>query len=389
MSLLRRSSGAAELIPGRVSRQRAGKPAVTSRGAMQQSVIWAAANMHAAIESLMPVDAFRMVGDLKVEMKSPPLFTSPSSFAEGHPESMAEWLYARRMSLQLWGNCFGEITHRDALGLPAQIQLVPAEDVVCKVKNYQVVEYRFGRTVMDPRDVYHTRGALLPGVPVGLSPIAYAMLAIETSLSARGFAADWFGNSAFPGGHMKNDSQVLKRGQADSIKAQFKESQEAGDLLVTGKDWTFSPIQAKAVEAGFLEAMSATDVELCRFMNVPANVIDVPLNGSATIQYQNITAKNLDFLVGRMGPSLKHTDDDLTSFLPLPRFVKLNRAAFLAMDPQATADLMKVQIDSRLRAPSELRKLEDKPPFTEEQLAEFDRLFGSKNPNPTPKGLPA
>ena len=59
------------------------------------------------------------------------------------------------------------------------------------------------------------------------------------------------------------------------------------------------------------------------------------------------------------------------------------------MDPQATADLMKVQIDSRLRAPSELRKLEDKPPFTEEQLAEFDRLFGSKNPNPTPKGLPA
>ena len=90
MSLLRRSSGAAELIPGRVTRQRAGKPAVTSRGAMQQSVIWAAANMHAAIESLMPVDVFRMVGDLKVAMKSPTLFTSPSSFAEGHPESMAE-----------------------------------------------------------------------------------------------------------------------------------------------------------------------------------------------------------------------------------------------------------------------------------------------------------
>ena len=199
MSLLRRSSDAAsEFIPGRVTRQRAGKPAVTSRGAMQQSVIWAAANMHAAIESLMPVDAFRMVGDLKVAMKSPPLFTSPSSFAEGHPESMAEWLYARRMSLQLWGNCFGEITGRDALGLPAQIQLVPAEDVVCKVKNYQIVEYRFGRTVMEARNVYHTRGALLPGVPVGLSPIAYAMLAIETSLSARGFAADWFGNSAFP-----------------------------------------------------------------------------------------------------------------------------------------------------------------------------------------------
>ena len=72
-----------------------------------------------------------------------------------------------------------------------------------------------------------------------------------------------------------------------------------------------------------------------------------------------------------------------------PQFAKLNRAAFLAMDPAAAADLMKVQVDARLRAPSELRALEDREPYTDEQLAEFDRLFGTKNPQPTPKGLPA
>ncbi len=389
MSLFRRSSDVSELIPTRITRQRVGKVAVTSKTAMQQSVIWAGANLHASIESLMPVDVFRRSGDMQRPVKPPKLFVTPSSFAEGHPDSMAEWLYARRLAIKIWGNCFGEITERDMLQNPSQIQLVPTEDVTCRVKRGRIVEYRFGRTVMEPRDVYHARGALLPGNPIGLSPIAVALLGIETSAAARDFAADWFGNSAFPGGHMKNTARTLNRRQAKAIKDQFKESQKAGDLLVTGSDWTFTPIQAKAAEAGFLEAMNHTDVELCRYMETPANLIDVSVQGTAVIQYQNITQKNLDFMVMRMGPALKRTDDDLSSMLPKPQFAKLNRAAFLAMDPAAAADLMKVQVDARLRAPSELRALEDREPYTDEQLAEFDRLFGTKNPQPTPKGLPA
>lgn len=367
---------------------RPGKTRVTSTLAMQQSVIWAAMNLHAAVESLMPVDVFRSSGGVKVNVSPPKVLVNPSSFADGHFDTIAEWLYARRMSLQGWGNCFGEITARDAFGLPAQIQLIPAEDVTCKIKNYRIVEYRFGRTVMEPRSVYHARDGLLPGIPVGLSRIAYAMMAVETSASAQMFTADWFGNSAIPGGHMKNSAERLNDAQTANIKAKFRSSQESGGLLVTGKDWTFTPMQAKAAEAGFLEAMAYSDVQLCRFMNTPANVIDVSVQGGATVQYQNITQKNLDFMVTRMGPALKRTDDDLTALTPRPQFVKLNRPAFLAMDPAMTADLMKVQIESRTRTPSELRQVEDKAPLTETDYAEFDRLFGSKNQTPTPKGLP-
>ena len=390
MSLFRRSTDTPRTVSPFRASARPGKPLVTSTLAMQQSVIFAAMNMHAAIESLMPIDVYRVIEGVKVPVPAPSILVHPSSFAEGHPETIADWLYARRMSLQGWGNAFGEITGwNDGLSVPTQIQLIPAEDVTCKVSRYRIVEYKFGRTVVDPRRVYHARAGLLPGIPVGLSPIAYAMLTVETSAAARKFAADWFGNSATPGGHMKNSAQKLNDKQTDNIKAKFQASQEAGGLLVTGNDWTFTPMQAKAAEAGFLEAMNHSDVELCRFMNIPANVIDVALNGTATIQYQNITQKNLDFMVSRMGPALKRTDDDLTSFTTSPRFVKLNRAAFLAMDPAATADLMKVQIDSRTRTPSELRRLEDRPEFTEADYAEFDRLFGSKNQTPTPKGLPA
>lgn len=391
MSLLRRdNSAAASLIPSRVAAARPGRAAVTSRSAMQQSVIWAGMNIHAALESMMPVDTLRVLttGE-RVSVANPPVLVNPSTFAEGHPDTISDWLYASRMSMQGWGNSFGEITARDKLGLPSQIQLIPADDVVCKIKNYRIVEYRFGKTVMDPSRVWHERANLLPGIPVGLSPFAYAMLAIETASSARTFAADWFGNSAFPGGHMKNTAKVLTDGQSDAIKARFASQQQAGGLLVTGQDWTFTAIQAKAAEAGFIEAMAYTDTELCRYMNVPANVVDVAVTGGATINYANITQKNLDFMVSRMGPNLKRRDDALTTLTPRPRIVRLNRAAFLAMDPATTAELMKVQIESRTRTPSELRRLEDKPEYTEADYAEFDRLFGSKNQTPTPKGIPA
>jgi len=350
---------------------------------MQQSVIWAGMNLHAALESMMPVDTFRVVDGAKVNVPNPNVLVNPSSFAEGQPDTIADWLYASRMSLQGWGNSFGEVTARDSLGIPSQIQLVPADDVTCKIRDRRIVEYRYGRTVMRPDQVWHERSNLLPGIPVGLSPIAYAMLAIETAASARTFAADWFGNSAFPGGHMKNSEKVLTDGQSDAIRSRFSSQQEAGGLLVTGKDWTFSAIQAKAAEAGFIEAMSYTDVELCRYMNVPANIIDVAVTGGAQINYANITQKNLDFMVSRMGPNLKRRDDKLSTLTARPRVVRLNRAAFLAMDPATTADLMKVQIDSRTRTPSELRKLEDRPAYTEADYAEFDRLFGSKNQTPT------
>src|SRR5262249_28814665 len=38
--------------------------------------------------------------------------------------------------------------------------------------------------------------------------------------------------------------------------------------------------------------------------------------------------------------------------------------------------MFKTLIDARMRAPSEARELDNLPPFTDDQLAEFDRLFG-------------
>ncbi|HEY3545029.1 MAG TPA: phage portal protein [Propionicimonas sp.] len=382
------------LIPPRMGGRR-GRPFVTTQVAMQQSVNWAAMNLWAALESMMPVDVFRVIDGIKVPVAAPQVLVSPSSFADGHSDSISDWLYARRMSLKGWGNCFGEITAVDALGKPAQIQLVAPEDVRCTIVNRRIVEYKFGNTVMDSRRVWHDRENLLPGNPVGLSPIAHAMFTIQTGSSAGEFMADWFGNGAVPGAHLKNVAKVLKkatpteRAEADVIKEKFKNSMLNGDLFVTGNDWTYTAIQAKAAESGWLDVMNVSAIQLCQFQNTPASLIDVSVTGSASIVYQNITQRITDFLVTRMGPSLKRTDDALTSLTPSPRFVKLTREAVLAMDPVTRAELLKTKIDSRTLTPTEARHIDDRAPFTEEQLQEFDRLYGSKNQTPAPKGIPA
>jgi hypothetical protein len=81
-------------------------------------------------------------------------------------------------------------------------------------------------------------------------------------------------------------------------------------------------------------------------------------------------------LVTSLGPAIKRREDAMSAATPMPRFVKLNADALLRMDPETRERLLIEQVKGRTRAPSEARGLADLEPFTPDQLAEFDRLFG-------------
>jgi hypothetical protein len=66
----------------------------------------------------------------------------------------------------------------------------------------------------------------------------------------------------------------------------------------------------------------------------------------------------------------------LTTLTPRPQYVKLNSDALLRMDPATRTQTLLAQVAGRTLAPSEARAVDDRAPFTESQLAEFDRLFG-------------
>lgn len=107
---------------------------------------------------------------------------------------------------------------------------------------------------------------------------------------------------------------------------------------------------------------------------MPADLIEAAVSGQA-VTYANISQRNLQFIIMNLGPVVFRREKALSAFLPKGRFVKLNSDAILRMDPETRAKVLGQQVQDRLLAPSEARAIDNRLPFTEEQLAEFDRLW--------------
>ena len=388
MSLFRRGlfgiTGAQDLIPQRMGRT-AGSVVVTTDTAMRHSAVWACLRLRADLMSTMPVDVYRRVGDIQIEMTKPPVLVNPG----GERVDICEWMYSSQVDLDRAGNSFGLITERNAANLPQRIDLQPLNECTVILKN-GVVSYRIGGKVYPSEQVWHERQFTIGGFPLGLSPVAYAAWSIGQYQSAQKFALDWFGTGGVPKGHLKNTLlPTIGEEASQVIKTRFKASVENNDVFVSGSDWEFSPYQAEAVGSEWLEAQKFGIGDIARFFGAPGDLIDAAVS-TGSITYANITQRNLQFLIMHLGPAVYRRERSLSKLLPAPRYVKLNTSALLRMDDQTRASVIKTKIDARVLAPSEARELDNLPPFTNEQLAEFDRIFGPPKaapPSTQPTGV--
>ncbi|MFD3654339.1 phage portal protein [Streptomyces sp. NPDC058620] len=372
------SPTADQLIPTRQA-QRAGSATVTPDTALRNSAVWACLRLRANLVSTMPVDVYRKVGGIQVEVPKPPVLVAPG----GENVEMLEWMYSTQFDLDRSGNTFGIITARDGLGFPSRIELVPVAEVTVIVRKGKLAKYRIGSTEYDPVNIWHEKQYTMSGLHVGLSPVAHAAWSIGEYLSIQQFALDWFSNGAVPSAHLKNTAKTVSPEKAEETKRRFKAATANQDLFVTGQDWEYKMIQAEVAGSEWIEAKRYGIGDIARFFDCPGDLIDAAVSGSS-VTYANMVQRNLQFLVMSLGPAIIRREGALSSLTSRPRFVKLNSDALLRMDPQARAAMFRTQIESRQLAPSEARELEDRPPFTDSQLAEFDRLFG-KGTTPTPQ----
>ena len=358
----------------------------SSKNAMRHSVVWAARHLRADLISLMTPHVYRDVDGVAFQQARPPVLTEPWEVADGQPMGIGEWMYSTQMALDGFGNNVGIVHARDGMGMPVKIEPVDPEQVSYRVKGTRIVEYRIGGSVEDMKYIWHERQHTVPGFPVGLSPITHAAMALSSGLSAQEFAVSWFENGAVPSAILKNTAKKLERGEAQDAKAAFKASIANGDVWVAGSDWTYDPVSVKASEASFIEQMQYSDVELCRFFGVPADLIDVASMNASAVTYASISQRNLQLLVMNLGGAVKRRDDALSRLVPDGRYVKLNRAAVLAMDEKTRAELFQIRIDSRTMTPDQVRAKEDEPPLTDTDYAQFDRLFGARATQPLTAG---
>lgn len=379
MSLMFKRSATFEgtQVPARSSWGKGG--AVTSKTAMRQSAVWAAVTLRADLMSSFPIDVFRRAAGIQIEVPKPPVLVTPS----GDQLTMREWMYSSQMDLDRAGNTYGIILERDAFGIPARIDLVAHDAVTVRVKG-DVVTYIVKGKTYAADEIWHERQYTIPGLVMGLSPIANAAWSLGLWQSAAEFAADWFGNyGMIPSGTLKNTKKTLAPGEADIIKARYKASRQAADIFVTGNDWEFATNGAVIADAKFLEAQGASDQDAARFFGVPGDMIDVASKGSS-ITYANITQRNLQFLITKMGPAVGRREDALSALTAAGRFVKLNTSSILRMDPETTSRILINEVQGKLTAPSEARALMNRAPFTPAQIAEFEALGIVASGTPAP-----
>lgn len=364
----------------------AGTVPVGPDSALRMSAVWAALRLRADLVSSMPVKVGRLLpGGVEVDVPaSTPFLKDPAGDGSG----LAAWLYATQVDLDRMGNCYGLIKARDALGKPAVVELLPATKVSVTVRGtQQILSYKVGGTSYDPADIWHERQYVLPGIALGLSPVGYAAWSIGNYLSAQEFALQWFAGGGVPISHLKNTAKTLQSKEADVAKRRFKASQETRDTFVTGSDWEFKNISVAANESQFLETMAHGVGDIARFFGVPGDMLDATTT-KGTITYANITQRNLQLLTLHLGPILGRRERALSGTLPEPRFARFDTDTLLRMDPAAMVSAIQTEINSRTLAPSEARKMRNRAPFTPEQLAEFDTLFGSSTPAVVPAAEP-
>lgn len=362
---------------------------VSAKRARQHSVVWAAQRLRADLISILPIDVYRKItigGEtVKMAVPAPPVLIEPWETVADSPQHampIGEWMFSSQIDLDTSGNFVGIVHARDANGLPTRIEPVPADDVAFRIKGSRIISCRIAGEKVELEHLWHERQYTVAGLPVGLSPLAYAALTLQTGLSAQEFAFQWFSNGAAPSAHLRNVEQKLDPVDAERTRRRFIASQkQAGDVFVSGKDWEYTALSAKAAESGFVDQAGLTNVDLCRFLSVPADMVDVPVDGGSSMTYANIVQRNLQLLVMNLGASIKRRDDALSRLTAKPRFVKLNRSAILAMDDKSRAELFALQINSRTRTPDEVRAIDDEQPHDEANYAQFDRLFGARTPN--------
>jgi HK97 family phage portal protein len=330
----------------------------------------------------MQLGVYRSVAGTQVESTSTPFLTDPANDGFG----LVDWLYSSQLELDRAGNVFGVIQAVDAMGYPAVVELVERSQVIVKGRGPTITGFDIAGKAYEPNQIWHERQFTVPGVPLGLSLISYAAYTIGQYLSAQQFGLDWFANGRIPAARLKNTAKTLDAKEAGIVKDRFKAAVESRDLFVHGQDWEYEMIAVGSGDSQFVDTMNFGILDIARFCGVPGDLIDAPTLSSAKITYANITQRNLQLLVMNLLPTLIRRERALSKALPRPRFVEFQPdSSLLRMDPQTRASVQAILVDGRLRTPDELRALDNLQPYTDNDYAQFDRLFGKTSSDSKPR----
>jgi HK97 family phage portal protein len=356
----------------------AGVP-VNETAALQLSAVWRCVDLLAEIVSTLPIDEYRNVNGVRIEQPLPPLLIDPAGDGTG----LEVWLRQMMVSGLLRGNLYGWIEALGTDGWPTQIASVHPDEITPrrKLRSGPVEWYRDNKPVerWPAGPLWHVPFHVVPGSPVGLSPLEFAAQTIGIGIVAQKYGAEWFNQGKIPPSTLVSD-QIIDGTLAAALKGRITDSLNEGGPLVLGAGLKFTPISVSPEEAQFLETIEANEDDIAAFF------FRRPPGEGGSITYANVEARSLDLLTYALTGWLVRFERAISRLRPGGRYDKFNVDAFLRTDAMTRAKVLDTQIRNGTRSRDEARALDDMKPIPDGTGSQFLWPPGATSVDATKEG---
>ncbi len=265
------------------------------------------------------------------------------------------------MSWLARGNLYADVLQRSAAGYPVQLLPFHPDTVTMVLRDGEPRWYVGGRPIEDNSTFLHRRVNPVPGAIQGRSPIAQHAAQIGLSLTATAFGAAWFADGAHPGGMLTNSEIEMNGAEAKTARQRFMAALQGREPVVLGKGWNFSEIQISPEESQFLETQGYSEAQCCRIFGPGfAEVLGYESGGSLT--YSNVESRSAHLLVYSVNKWLRRLERLLTSMLPRPQYVVIDRDAILQSTTLERYAAHASALTNGWKVINEIREDEDLPP---------------------------
>jgi HK97 family phage portal protein len=326
---------------------------------LQSVAIHATVDLIASLSSELPFDVYSGTGADRVPRTMPAYLRDPAGDGTG----LEDWSYCALTSWLLRGNLYGDIIEMSPSGLMTQVDLHYPDDVHGTVDENGTVQWTVnGRPVTNNARFLHRRVNPVPGRVLGLSPIAMHAEQIGLSLSTTRFGRRWFVDGAHPGGMLTNTLAALKPEAAKDAKDRFLAAlRGTREPVVLGKGWDYKQIQVAPEESQFLETQGFTEAQCARIFGPGyAEVLGYDSGGSLT--YATLEGRSAHLLVFSLNKWLRRLERLLSSMLPRPQYVRINRDALLQATTLDRYRAHELALRNRWKVVNEVRAVEELAP---------------------------
>lgn len=288
------------------------------------------------------------------------------------------WIQQALISLLVKGNAYGYQTSVGANGWPGRVQWLNPERMNVDESGPLPV-YRYNGVEIPRELIKHIPAYALPGSVVGLSPIGACAQLTTTGRYSQSMMEDWFKNRAVPGSKFVNSQKTFDMDQAEAISDRLSARVRNGKPLVYGTDWSFEAIQLSAADAAFIESAKLTATQVASIYGVPPEKIGGETGSSLT--YSTVELNNIDLAQSSLQPWTARLEEEFTSWLPAPQYVKFNLDASIRVETKARYEVHQIARNIGLNNIDEIRAIEDLPPLPDGQGQDYTPL-GKSNPAP-------